>query len=218
MNLNMLKAKMENNSDMGFGFWENKARIEKRGNHHLLDDNNFTETCDYLLEELPKWQTYRYVACNWRSELPSALKAIRNEYDQIRRYSLLDFDKVPVEPLIKIWHELGRVKEDWAGSKNQEGVYYVIAICKPLLFLWGQTPPLDSVNRREIKASLRPKSRLKIQGTRWSFSDWHNLMLFLQGQLKNTPETISYCKKIFYKGLSRNSLVPWGRFLDIYYY
>jgi hypothetical protein len=218
MNLDMLKAMIKKNPDMGFGFWENKARIEKSGNHHLLDDKHFTETRDILLNEIPKWQTYRYVYCNWRMELPKSLKNIINSYEQIRNYSLLDFDKVPERPLNKIWHELGRVKEDWPGNKNPEGIYYVIAICKPLLFLWGQTPSLDSINRKKIKASLRPNSFLKIPGTRWSFSDWYELMLFLQRQLKNNPETISYCEKTFNKGLSQKSLIPWGRFLDIYYY
>jgi hypothetical protein len=116
----------------------------------LLDKDHIRETYARLSSILPKWQTYR----NGENGSPlktlgESLQNISGAYDAIRGYSLLEFENIPEEPLRKIWHELGRVKE-YEGQMNEEGNYYAIAVCISLLLIWGQTPAFDSNVRKNM--------------------------------------------------------------------
>ena len=232
MDLTTLKNQIHK---MTFEFWDGKARIENDGGHHILDNLHFNQTLDKLINILPTWKTYRNAQCDWRKELPRSLKHIVESYDQIRKFSLLDFNDIPKTHLENIWNELGRVKEP-EGQKRPEGDYYLIAVCKPLLFLWGQTPALDSINRKNIRNELnilsykpvssnRPRLYHRVplyprvpSTSRWSFEDWRELMKWFQKQLNDAPDIKKYCTEEFHEWTSKNELIPWGRYLDIYYY
>jgi hypothetical protein len=131
--------------------------------------------------------------------------------NQIRRYSLLEFERVPGEPLELVWHELGCVKEF---EKNPVGYYPAMATTKPLMFLWGQTLAFDSVVRRRM-----PKLRIfSVTNDYWSFEDWKKVMVRFQKSLKQQPEAISLFKKVSQKEYGMDTIVPYGQFIDLYYW
>ena len=150
-------------------FWKWKTKTEIAGGH-ILDEDHIEETYEKLRNILRLWKAYRAVPEIWKWEatekeheeiglkgfmpidsarykweirLKNSLKRIAGDYDQIRSYSLLEFELTPERPLRKIWHELGRIKEP-DGKRNPFGEYFVVAITKPLMFLWGQTVAFDS--------------------------------------------------------------------------
>lgn len=81
-----------------------------------------------------------------------------------------------------IWHELGRVKEK-DGKRNEFGYYFIVATCKPLIFLWGQTLAFDSRVRKYF-----PKRYDVPKGNRWSFEDWKEVMEKIEDDLKREPK------------------------------
>jgi hypothetical protein len=190
-------------------FWAWKIKVETSGKGHILDERHRNDACRKLLDILPGWQTYRGVDCDYNKWLPISLSNIVDAYDQIRNQTLLDFDKIPLEPLELIWHELGRVKTT-SGNRRQQGEYYVIAVCKPLMFIWGQTLPFDSVNRNNM--SVFP------YGSSWYFEWWIDELKDLQKELLKNPAVVAYCKKRALKIFGSDYVIPYGRFLDIYFY
>jgi len=117
---------------------------------HILDSNHIIEAYERLCAILPRWQTYR----NGRNAEPIAtlqtsLDNMSKDYDVLRHYTLLDFERIPVEILENVWNELGRVKE-YEGRQNDGGYYSIIAVTKPLLLMWGQTPAFDSYVRKHM--------------------------------------------------------------------
>lgn len=199
-------------------FWAWKIHIEQYGNSHILDAEHIDVTCQRLLDILPKWQTYRGIKCDYEKDLPIALGDISDAYSQIRQYSLLEFQEIPEGQLLFIWHALGRVKER-CGIKRADSDYFLISVCKPLMFLWGQTLAFDSINRinirndRSFEFTHTPPSR-----SRWSFSCWKSVMQDLQRQLLKSQDIVDYCKSYSYEIFGSNSLVPFGRYLDLFYY
>jgi hypothetical protein len=145
-------------------------------------------------------------------ELEKALMGIQGSYDKIRRFSLLDFDLVPDKALRQIWDELGKVKPPKNGSN---GEYSVMAVTKPLMFLWGQTPAFDSQVREKMSGELKLSV---LDNDRWTFDDWHEAMEFLQEVLKKDKSFVKHLREASEKEYGINSSVPYGRFLDIYYY
>jgi hypothetical protein len=191
------------------GFWRWKIGIEANGKGHILDNNHRGDTSRKLLDILPGWQTYRGVKCDYETWLPVSLNNIANAYDQIRNYSLLDFDKIPDESLKLIWHELGRVKTE-SGNRRGEGDYFVISVCKPLMFMWGQTPAFDSKNRDNMY--LFPLGNL------WYFRWWKEALEDFQKELLRHTDVINYCREKATEIYNSEYVIPYGRFLDIYYY
>ena len=115
-------------------FWIWKTKVESQ-DASILDDEYFDTTFTRLYEILKGWQTYR----NGKNSNPSktlkiSLKNVRNDYNQIREYTLLSFKDVSEFKLRMMWHELGRVKE-YEGETNESGDYYAVAVTKPLLLL-----------------------------------------------------------------------------------
>jgi len=194
------------------GFWRWKLRTETK-DEHILDDSHRTQTYHRLRSILPRWGTYRGApGIRWREILEDSLERMSEAYDQIRSYSLLEFDKVPDEPLKSIWHELGRVKEH-GGNRNPGGCYYIVAISKPLMFLWGQTLAFDSIVRTRV-----PRSYNVPRDTRWYFEEWKSVMERFQEGLKQQPEDVKFFKEISNEKYGTDSLVPYGQFLDLYYW
>ena len=199
-------------------FWTWKISVEQNRHEHILDAQHLDDTCYKLLEILPRWQTYRGLKCNYEKGLPTALHQIQEAYSQIRQYSLLEFNQVPEEPLMTMWDACGRVKEI-PGVTQSDLNYFIIAVCKPLMFLWGQTLAFDSINRKNIRNdhSLRLTSTLST-ATRWTYSNWKTIMLDFQKELLEKPEIIEYCRQHYFSIFGSNSIIPYGRYLDIYYY
>lgn len=194
------------------GFWRWKLRTETK-DEHILDDSHRTQTYHRLRSILPRWLTYRGApGIRWREILEDSLERMAEAYDQIRSYSLLEFDKVPDEPLKLIWHELGRVKEH-GGNRNPDGCYYIVAISKPLMFLWGQTLAFDSIVRTRV-----PQSYNVPRDTRWYFEEWKSVMERFQEGLKQQPEDVKLFKETSNEKYGTDSLVPYGQFLDLYYW
>ncbi len=213
MNFNSYKAKLESNPmlyDIQYNnFWKRKIEIEACSTGHILDDNHRDDTCKKLLEILPGWQTYRGVQCDYATWLPISLANIADAYNQIRNYDLLNLNKIHNKPLKLIWHELGRVKTKF-GKRNKTGDYSIISVCKPLMLLWGQTPPFDSIPRRNLS--------LSILGSSWDFGCWKVALQGLQKELLKNPNVTKYCRKKAIKIYNSAYIIPYGRFLDIYYY
>lgn len=194
------------------GFWRWKIKTETEG-EHILDDNHINQACSKLWSILRGWQAYRphdSDAC--LRVLKDALKKMTDSYNQIRTYSLLEFDKVPDKLLNMIWHELGRVKEK-DGRKNNYGYYYIVSLSKHLMFLWGQTPAFDSRVRTHI-----PRSYNASKNNRWHFGEWKRVMLSFREDLMQEPEAVNAFKAESLKMYGTESTVPYGRFLDVYYH
>jgi len=199
-------------------FWNWKISVEKQGDDHILDVMHVNDTCKKLLEILPRWQTYRGIKCDYEKELPLSMAAISHAYDKIRRYSLLEFDKIPDESLRLIWENLGLVKEIHR-IKRPNSDYFIIAVCKPLMFIWGQTLAFDSINR----INLLKDHSLGIAGapnrhSRWSYSQWKTIMKDFQLELIKAPEIVDYCQLHSSRIFGTDLFVPYGRYIDLYYY
>ena len=200
------------------GFWTWKTSVERHSYSHILDKDHRDETCKRLLAILPGWQTYRGVKCNYEKELPMALGKISDAYNQIRRYSLLEFHQIPDELLRFIWSALGCVKEEF-GNRRVDLDYFIIAVCKPMMFLWGQTLAFDSLNRVNIRKDISLQLTHTLQNmSRWTYSYWKAIMQDFQRELLRKPEIINYCQSNSHIVFGSNSIVPYGRYLDIYYY
>jgi len=199
-------------------FWTWKISVEKQNRGHILDTVHLDDTCKKLLEILPRWQTYRGVKCNYEKRLTMALARISDAYNEIRQHSLLEFHQIPDATLRFIWDVLGRVKEE-LGDRRVNQDYFIIAVCKPLMFLWGQTLAFDSINRINIRkdASLKLTSHLQ-SGSRWTYSQWKSVMWDFQKELLQNPEVINHCQFHSYQVFGSDSIVPYGRYLDLYYY
>jgi len=193
-------------------FWRWKLEVET-GDGHILDGSNINEAYNKLSDILVRWQAYR----SSRNHEPLvtlkySLEAISDAYNRIRTYSLLEFDKIPSQSLELIWHELGRVKE-YDGNKNDMGSYYIISVCKPLMLLWGQTLAFDSRVRSHIPCRYH-----FVEKARWTFKEWRAIMGRFQKFLLQDSEVVSFFKKETLKRYGSESIIPYGRFLDIYYF
>jgi len=126
---------------------------------------------------------------------------------------LLEFDKIPNEPLEIIWHELGSIK---TFEKNKGGYYLAMATTKPLMFLWGQTLAFDSVVRGRMPRF--DDASFDLTGNYWTFEQWKEMMLRFQHELRQQPEAIDLFKKVSLEEYGNDSAVPYGQFIDLYYW
>jgi len=199
-------------------FWKWKISVERHSKGHILDAEHMDYTRKRLMAILPGWQTYRGAKCSYEKELPIALGRIVDAYNEIKQYSLLEFHKVPDDLLRFVWDTLGRVKED-SGVSRTDLDYFVIAVCKPLMFLWGQTLAFDSINRININKDRSLQFTLQLlRRSRWTYSYWKSVMQDFQRELLQKPDIIDYCKSHSCRVFGSNSIIPYGRYLDLYYY
>lgn len=223
MNLGKLKSKIQSRDYMTYrsqynSFWKWKIGIEKDAKSHILDDEHRADTCKKLLDILPGWQTWRGAECDYQNVFRVALSNIAGSYGQIRQYSLLNFSEIPGELLEEIWHELGRVKEK-SGTRRTRGDYFIISICKPLMFLWGQTLAFDSRTRKNIRDDRSQLLTTSMpRGRRWELSQWKTMMNDFQRHLSSEPEIIRFLEQKASEVFNSNRVVPYGRYLDIYYF
>lgn len=193
-------------------FWVWKLKEETR-NEHILDDSHREETCRRLWVTLRGWQAYRpYNSNECLRILEDSLRKMSDAYNQIRVFTLLEFDEVPSKPLELIWHELGRVKEE-GGETDTHGYYYIVSLSKHLMFLWGQTLAFDSRVRARI-----PWSYNAPKGNRWCFDDWKRIMKSFQEDLRQDREALNAFRSETLNRFGANPIVPYGRYLDVYYH
>jgi len=192
-------------------FWRRKLEIEA-GEGHILDDNHRGETYVMLRGILRRWQAFRpFDTVRCLSMLKRALLNISSAYDEIREYELLRFSDIPLEPLELIWDELGVVKH--GGVRHPRKRYYVISICKPLMLLWGQTLAFDERVRRNLPPEYRAP-----RGRTWDFWTWRRVMVRIQEDLKSSPGFLRAIREEAERAYGRGHIIPYGRFLDIYYW
>jgi hypothetical protein len=196
-----------------YGFWRRKTQIELEGGS-ILDKEHLTITFRLLSKAMKSWQAYRpmsAVLCLQRLE--NKLPDIIQPYEKIRGFSLLDFDKAPSDELKTLWNKLGCVKED-DGAENNPPVYFAVAITKPLMFLWGQTPAFDEYVRNRMPVM----NSSGLETNRWSFSMWYGAMRWFQDWLRNQPEFLSYAREISAEEFGSKNSVPFGQFIDLNYW
>lgn len=195
-------------------FWLRKLQIEN-SDKHILDDTHRKETADTLWPILKHWNWLRTPRRLVISEdtFVDYLRRISAAYNQIRNYSLLDFEQIPRRLLESIWHELGCIKER-DERKNNRGCYTLVSACKPLTLLWGQSLPFDTNNRSNIPSIYCLSKHRK----RCDFSKWLSIMERLQENLSQDKQAIRYFKSLSLRKYGTSPVVPYGRFLDIYFF
>jgi hypothetical protein len=194
--------------------WKWKIKVESNGSAHILDEHHRMEAYARLCTILPRWKTYRNGDNSEPLEtLRNSLDNISEAYNKLRRYTLLDFASIPRETLENIWHELGRVKEK-DGNRSKYGYYSVISVCKPLLLMWGQTLAFDSFVRKHIPISYH-MSKYSCQ---WNLNEWVRIMKQVSKSLSNDENLLEFIREESEKRYGKKTTVPYGRFLDIFYW
>lgn len=195
-------------------FWEWKVEVESPNGCSILDYKHKVETYHKLCEVLPKWQTYRPLdntPC--LRTLKASLNNIAKVYDRLRKYTLLDFEQIPRQLLSPVWQELGRAKEE-KGQTNDYGSYAIIAACKPLLFLWGQTLAFDS----RVRGNLPERYEIDKNSRSWDVDEWMRIMKLISEDLKRDKKAIKFIEEKSAEWYGKEAIVPYGRLLDIYYF
>jgi hypothetical protein len=145
--------------------------------------------------------------------LKNSLSNISEAYNQLKRSTLLEFENISNEALDSVWHELGRAKEN-GGEINDYGSYSIISVCKPLLLIWGQTLAFDS----RVRRNMPQKYGINKYSGNWNLEEWKKVMMILSKELNEDKDAIEFMKKKTVDWYGKNTLVPYGRFLDIYYF
>ena len=193
-------------------FWIWKNHVEKIAS--ILDETHVTETWNRLRKILRGWQTYRGSRNNYPyRDLKKSLSDVAESYKVLNEYSFLDFWKIPTESLEAIWNALGRVKEP-EGMINDEGKYFVIAVCKPLMLLWGQTLAFD----QRVRFSLPRQFDVSMDDRKWTFSKWHSVMTSFTKWVKNQPDLVTFLEEESARRYGEQVKIPYGRFLDIHFF
>jgi hypothetical protein len=190
-------------------FWRWKLSVENIDDH-ILDSQHVNETYVHIVPILRRWQYFK----NSKNHdtfgtLRIAFSNIAPLYTQLKKYSLLNFDDIEKGLLEKIWHELGRCKEE-NGNINEYGEYSAIAVCKPLMLLWGQTLAFDSNVRENMK-------RQKLHYN-WSFERWYSIMNETMSGLRNNQSLLDFFKHDSNTRYLSDTIIPYGRYLDIYFF
>jgi len=79
------------------------------------------------------------------------------------------------------------------------------------MLLWGQTLGFDK-NVRNNSPNWVSKNH------RWSFNMWYRVMKRFQETLLKEPNVITAFNEEAHARYGSESIVPYGRFLDIYYF
>ena len=209
--INSFPEEYMNNFDY---IWRRKVEIESQNDVSILDERYIDETYRRLNYILPKWQTYRPKDNRLCLRvLKKSINEISASYNALRRFSLLTFEDILMEVLESIWHELGKVKE-CDGETNQYGSYSIISICKPLLLIWGQTLAFDS----KVIKNMPKKYGINKHSNNWNLREWKRVMTSISKDLNQDKKVIDFMKKRSTEWYGKDTPVPYGRLLDIYYF
>ena len=100
------------------------------------------------------------------------------------------------------------------GKRYSNGYYFAIAVCKPLLLLWGQTTAFDSKVRKNLPRSYQVSG----YRSRMTFDEWYNAMSRISEDLARDSTCVQLIQSEVEKRYRVASPVPYGRYLDIYYW
>jgi hypothetical protein len=196
-----------------YDFWKWKLDVELSGGS-ILDDSHRETAFDLLAARVGNWMVYRPLdlfTCLPR--LKRGLEAIQSPYENIRKYDLLSFNKAPRDQLKIIWNKLGSVKET-RGDENPTSCYFTVAATKPLMFIWGQTLAFDDYVRK-----IMPTMPLAgIDTDRWTFTLWYTAMNRFQEWVLEQEEYIEVMRETARTNFGSDELVPYGQFIDLYYW
>jgi len=202
--------KYENDFD---NFWLWKIQVEKETGH-ILDDSHFDLTFEKISSILSGWQYPRGINPQSKvwNNLKIALKNISNDYDDLRLYSLLDLEALDIQLLFRIWNQLSMVKqEDGYPTDNP----LIVSIGKPLMLIWGQTIALDSRVRENFH---RENSNFNFNSRRWEFKRWLSSLYLNYKFLQENNQVREMIERKSLEKYHVHQPVPYGRFLDIYYF
>lgn len=196
------------------GFWKWKLATENES-AQILDEKNLNITYDKLSKTLRKWKWARSNRPSNFDELAPkllcSLKSMRNSYNELRKYSLLEIEEISEALLKNVWDEIGCVK---SLEKNRPGYYLVMGATKPLMFLWGQTPAFDSVVRKEM-----PKFGITgLTCDHWNFEMWKKVLASFKDELEQQHGLIEFLKQMSKDEYNTDRIVPYGQFIDLYYW
>ena len=194
-------------------FWRWKIHVES-DNAHILDKMHFNETFHKLSRVLSGWQYARGADAEsdvWNN-LKDSLWKISSEYAELRQFSLLDLENIDIRLLEKIWNQMCSIKE----YHNQPtDTPLIMSIGKPLMLLWGQTTALDSKVRKNL---YNEYSLTFFNVNRWTFKQWLGSLYLNYKFLKENSYFIDVIDKKSLEKYGVTQPVPYGRFLDIYYF
>jgi hypothetical protein len=192
-------------------FWRRKVQIEAQGDS-ILSEKNAQATYNKLSVTLKGWRWHRpYSFAKFAENLQTALVNIRENYDTIKGHSLLELQAIANDHLRSIWDELGAVKDL---RKNKGGYYLVMPTTKPMMFLWGQTLAFDVIVR-----GLMPRFGMSgLHDFRWTYETWKQVMTKFADILRAQPQLTDVIKEISLKEYRTDSMVPYGQFMDLYFW
>jgi len=195
-----------------FWLWRNKIETKTE---HILDRDHLDGTFNRLSPILKKWQYNRGPKCDEKplDNLKLALNNISEEYAKIRNLSLLDISQFELELFQKIWNEIGDVKIIKKEEPDENPL--VISICKPLMLIWGQTLAFDTKVRKNFSYEYEKSFLNKY---RWSSNEWLYSLYLSNSLLKENKKFTEYLRTCSIKKYGKDCPVPYGRFLDIYYF
>jgi hypothetical protein len=194
-------------------FWRWKIQVEK-GDSHILDKSHFDETYKKISTVLAGWRYPRGVNPESKvwDNLKESLLKISSDYDILRNYSLLQLEEIDIDLLQKIWNQLSSVKQENGLSTDTP---LIVSIGKPLMLLWGQTTALDSRVRRTLSKDY---SFSFMDFNRWTFKQWLYSLYLHSKFLKENPQLIDIIENKSIEKYKVDQPIPYGRFLDIYYF
>ncbi len=192
------------NSLAEFGsFWKYKLSVESLPLSHILDSKHLNETLQNL-KILKKWQYFR------NSDVPfekaweifvKGLQKIASSYNKLRKYSLLEFKNIPEDILKEIW------ETPFKSPKT------VMSVCKLFMFIWGQTLAFDSQIRKNI-----PFAFTDTYAYAYTLKKWQNIMGKYSDYLNSHRDVKNFFDNLAFKEYGNNSIVPYGRFFDFWYW
>ncbi len=194
-------------------FWLWKIKVEK-GDAHILDETHFDETYTKIFAVLTGWRYPRGVNPESKvwDNLRISLSEISDDYDKLRNYSLLDLESIDIELLRNIWNKLSGVKQQ-NGLPTDDPL--IVSVGKPLMLIWGQTTALDSRVRENLSNEY---SFSFMNFRRWTFKQWLCSMNLNSKLLRENRQLIDIIEKKSVEKYQVHQPIPYGRFLDIYYF
>ncbi len=154
------------------------------------------------------------------SRLDSFPPEYKNNYDKFYRWevkveskngnSILDSNHIsqtyiPRQLYAPMWQELARAKEADVQT-NDYGSYAIIAMCKPLLFLWRQTLVFDN----KVRGNLPDRYRVNKYSRRWTVNEWMRVMSIISKDLNQDPETVEFIENKSVEGYGKDAAVPYA--------
>lgn len=216
-------SKVNTDASRFIKFWKNKINLENGGSC-LLDQKQIENTSKELLEMAKKWRLYRPEKTDEiNRRLCITLPKIRAEYEKIRKFNVLDIETedFQIDTLKVVWTKLALIK-DGNEEKKSRGEYLIMPPTKFLMFLWGQTPAFDEFLRGKDNRQKAENFKIHIYSNNyWSFDNWFDTLKLISKALNGNDifrKTIENLNEKYFNGVLGSSYVPYGFFIDAYFW